>query len=137
MPVMGMGGLFFRSSDPDVLSAWYRTHLGIGAGCVSDPAPDAKADDWAWVTQGGPLIFAPFKADSDYFAPDKTFMINFRVADLDAMLAGLRAAGIAIITKAEWDHPDVGRFARIHDPEGNAIELWEPPVPRPDKDTMP
>jgi predicted enzyme related to lactoylglutathione lyase len=127
MPVLGMGGLFFRAQDPDALNGWYRDHLGVGAGCVADP--DTPADAWTWTTQGGPTIFAPFKADSDYFAADKAFMINFRVSDLDGLLAGLRAAGIAIITDPDWDDPDVGRFARIHDPEGNAIELWEPPLP--------
>jgi predicted enzyme related to lactoylglutathione lyase len=75
------------------------------------------------------MVFAPFPADSDYFAADKAFMINFRVSDLDGLLADLRAANVAVITKAEWDHPEVGRFARIHDPEGNAIELWEPSAP--------
>jgi|TARA_A100001391_G_scaffold110906_1_gene74352 predicted enzyme related to lactoylglutathione lyase len=127
MPVLGMGGLFFRAHDPDALNAWYRTHLGVGAGCVSDP--DAQPDEWTWRTLGGPMVFAAFKADSDYFAADKAFMINLRVSDLDSLLTGLRDAGIAVITNAEWDHPDVGRFARIHDPEGNAIELWEPPAP--------
>ncbi|WP_336974582.1 VOC family protein [Sphingobium aromaticiconvertens] len=128
MPVLGMGGLFFRARDPDALNNWYRQHLGVGAGCVSDPA--VTPDEWSWATQGGPMVFAPFKAETDYFATDKAFMINFRVSGLDALLDGLRAADIAIITKAEWDDPDVGRFARIHDPEGNAIELWEPPAPK-------
>jgi predicted enzyme related to lactoylglutathione lyase len=73
-------------------------------------------------------VFAPFKADTDYFAADKAFMLNFRVSDLDGLTAALAAAGIDIITKAEWNDPAVGRFARIHDPEGNAIELWEPPA---------
>lgn len=127
MPVLGMGGLFFRTRDPDALNSWYRTHLGVGAGCVSDP--DAAANEWVWQTQGGPMVFAPFKQDSDYFAADKAFMINFRVSDLDSLLADLRASDVAIITDPDWDHPDVGRFARIHDPEGNAIELWEPPAP--------
>jgi predicted enzyme related to lactoylglutathione lyase len=70
--------------------------------------------------------FEPFKHDSDYFAADKQAMINLRVRDLDGLLEQLRSAGIEVITKAEWDMPEVGRFARIHDPEGNAIELWEP-----------
>ena len=82
-----------------------------------------------WQTQGGPVVFAPFKADTDYFAADKQFMVNFRVSDLDALLEKLRAADIAIITKPEWDDPSIGRFARIHDPEGNAIELWEQAQP--------
>ncbi|QUT06497.1 VOC family protein [Sphingobium phenoxybenzoativorans] len=128
MPVLGMGGLFFRANDPDALSAWYKAHLGVGAGCVSDPA--AQANEWVWMVQGGPMVFQPFAATTEYFAADKAFMINLRVSDLDGLLADLRAAGIAIITKAEWDHPDTGRFARIHDPEGNAIELWEPPNPQ-------
>ncbi len=125
MPVLGMGGLFFRAQDPDALSAWYREHLGIGAGC--NATGDGEANEWVWKTLGGPMVFAPFKADTDYFAADKAFMINLRVSDLDGLLASLRAAGIEITTNPEWDHPEVGRFARIHDPEGNALELWEPP----------
>lgn len=126
MAVLGMGGLFFRARDPEALSGWYRTHLGVGAGCSADPqiAPNIHM----WATQGGPMLFSPFPAGSDYFAADKAFMVNFRVSDLDGLLADLRAANVPVITKAEWDHPEVGRFARIHDPEGNAIELWEPPI---------
>lgn len=126
MPVLGIGGLFFRAKDPDALNAWYREHLGVGAGCVADGAGDAN--EYYWNALGGPTVFAPFKADSDYFAADKQFMINLRVSDLDGLKASLTAAGIAIITDPEWDDPSIGRFARIHDPEDNAIELWEPPV---------
>ena len=71
-------------------------------------------------------VFAPFRRQTDYFPPDKQWMINLRVDDLDAMMAQLKAAGIAIETRVEWDTPETGRFARIHDPEGNQIELWEP-----------
>jgi predicted enzyme related to lactoylglutathione lyase len=126
MPVLGLGGIFFRSNDPDALNAWYRQHLGIGAGCNS--TGEGEPNEWYWNAQGGPTVFAPFKRDTDYFALDKSFMVNFRVSDLDQLLETLRAAGIDITTKAEWDDPAVGRFARIHDPEGNAIELWEPPA---------
>lgn len=126
MPVLGMGGLFFRAHDPDTLNTWYREHLGVGAGCVADSA--SAPDQWTWKTLGGPMVFAPFKADTDYFAADKQFMINLRVSDIDGLIASLKAADIVVITKPEWDDPSVGRFARIHDPEGNAIELWEPPV---------
>jgi catechol 2,3-dioxygenase-like lactoylglutathione lyase family enzyme len=126
MPVKGIGGLFFRARDPEALSAWYKDHLGVGPGC--NGAGEGEANEWLWMTQGGPVVFAPFKDSTDYFAADKAFMINLRVEGLDAMLDGLRAAGIEIITKPDWDHPDTGRFARIHDPEGNAIELWEPPA---------
>jgi predicted enzyme related to lactoylglutathione lyase len=128
MPTLGMGGLFFRARDPEALAAWYKTHLGVGGGISADP--DAAPNEWLWMTRGGPMVFAPFKQDSDYFAADKAFMINFRVSDLDGLLQRLRAAGIAIITRAEWDSPETGRFARVHDPEGNAIELWEPPAPK-------
>lgn len=125
MGVLGIGGIFFRARDPDALSAWYRDHLGVGAGCSADAA--GAADEWTWAAQGGPTVFAPFKADTDYFPADKQFMLNLRVADLDGVLDTLRAAGIAVETRAEWDDPATGRFARIHDPEGNPIELWEPP----------
>jgi predicted enzyme related to lactoylglutathione lyase len=123
MPVLGIGGLFFRSRDPEALSAWYKDVLGIGAGCVSDGT--SEPNEWVWATQGGPTVFAPFKANSDYFAADKAFMLNLRVTGLDAMLEDFRARGIEVITKPEWNDPMIGRFARIHDPEGNAIELWE------------
>jgi predicted enzyme related to lactoylglutathione lyase len=128
MPVLGVGGLFFRAKDPEALSAWYRDQLGVGPGCGAEPGEEPN--EWVWMTRGGPVVFSPFKADTDYFAADKAFMINLRVSDLDGLLARLRAAGIEIITKAEWDEGGLGRFARIHDPEGNAIELWEPPAPK-------
>ncbi|PZO89311.1 MAG: glyoxalase [Sphingomonas sanxanigenens] len=126
MAVKGIGGIFFRAKDPDALGAWYRTHLNIGAGCVSDP--DARPDQWSWQTEGGPVVFAPFRADTDYFAADRQWMLNLRVGEIDALIASLRDAGIAVETRAEWDQPEVGRFARLHDPEGNAIELWQPPA---------
>lgn len=126
MPVVGIGGLFFRAKDPDALNTWYRANLDIGAGCSAEGMGDP--DEWTWKTQGGPVVFAPFKADTDYFANDKQFMINLRVTDIDSLIASLKDANIEVITKPEWDDPSVGRFARIHDPEGNAIELWEPPA---------
>jgi predicted enzyme related to lactoylglutathione lyase len=118
MGVTGIGGIFFRAKDPKSMSAWYAEHLGVGAG------------EWGvWQTESGPSVFSPFAADSDYFPADRQWMINLRVTGLDALLATLRAAGIEVITKTEWDDPAVGRFARIHDPEGNPIELWEAPAP--------
>jgi catechol 2,3-dioxygenase-like lactoylglutathione lyase family enzyme len=125
MAVLAIGGLFFRSKDPDGLSSWYRTHLGIGAGCAA--ADTGPAEEWSWKTQGGPVVFAPFKADSDYFAADKQYMLNLRVDDIDGMIEALTAAGIAVETRAEWDSAEIGKFARLHDPEGNAIELWQMP----------
>ncbi len=112
--VTGIGGIFFRAADSKALSEWYATHLGV----VGDPV---------WLQQAGPTVFAPFRQDTDYFGRDsQQWMINFRVADMDAMLSQLAAAGIPAETRAEWDSADYGRFARIHDPEGNPIELWQP-----------
>jgi catechol 2,3-dioxygenase-like lactoylglutathione lyase family enzyme len=98
----------------------------VGAGCVSTEG--AAPDEWSWQTEGGSVVFSPFKETTDYFAADKQWMLNLRVSDLDSLLEQLNAAGIDIITKPEWNDPSIGQFARIHDPEGNAIELWEPPA---------
>ena len=81
-----------------------------------------------WEQAAGTTVFAPFPADSDYFPADRQYMLNLRVTDLPGLLATLAGAGIAAETRAEWDAPETGRFARIHDPEGNPIELWEPPA---------
>ncbi len=126
MPVLGVGGFFFRAQHPDALSAWYREHLGVGAGCAAEGA--GPADEWSWSVQGGPLVFAPFETGTDYWTADKQFMLNLRVRDLAGLLEQLDASGIPVITKPEWESPETGRFARIHDPEGNPIELWEPPA---------
>jgi predicted enzyme related to lactoylglutathione lyase len=126
MPVVGMGGYFFRSKDPAALKAWYRDHLGVGGGMGADE--NGQSNEWVWFTKGGPMVFEPFKQDSDYFPAEKQVMINLRVSDIDALLDKLRGAGLEVITKAEWDEGGIGRFARIHDPEGNPIELWEPPA---------
>src|SRR5262245_11155364 len=101
MPVLGMGGLFLRARDPAGLPAWYRVHLGVGAGCVA--TDDATPDEWSWQTEGGPVVFAPFAVTSDYFAADKQFMLNLRVRDLDGLLEQLDAAGIEITTGPEWN----------------------------------
>ena len=115
MGVTGIGGFFFRAQDPDALRAWYAEHLGVGAGPYG-----------TWDTEAGNCVFSPFPAGTDYFPADRQFMLNLRVDGLDALIASLTAAGIEVMTKAEWDAPGVGRFARIHDPEGNPVELWEP-----------
>ena len=122
MPVLGMGGYFFRAKDPEMLNAWYREKLGVGGGCGTDE--NGQSNEWVWFHQGGPMVFEPFKADSDYFPADRTAMVNLRVSALDDLLASLRADGIEISREEVME--GVGRFARIHDPEGNPIELWEP-----------
>jgi hypothetical protein len=116
--VTGIGGLFFRSKDPAALSQWYKEHLGI------DPVPGDYSQK-PWFQEVGPTVFAPFPDDTDYFGhPGKQWMINFRVRDLDAMVEQLRAAKIEIAVDPEM-YPN-GRFARLHDPERNPIQLWEP-----------
>jgi predicted enzyme related to lactoylglutathione lyase len=81
-----------------------------------------------WEQQAGTTVFSPFPADTDYFPADRQTMINFRVEGLDSLLDKLRGVGVEVITKPEWDDPSVGRVARVHDPVGNPIELWEPPA---------
>jgi len=122
MPVIGMGGYFFRAKDPAALKAWYKERLGVGGGCGTDE--NGRSNEWVWFHQGGPMVFEPFKADSDYFPAEKTAMVNLRVADLDGLIADLRAAGVEVTREEAM--AGVGRFARVHDPEGNPIELWEP-----------
>lgn len=128
MAVLGIGGLFFRARDPEALGDWYREHLNVGPGCVAPAGGDA--DDMCWMAEGGPIVFAPFPAESDYFPVDRQFMLNLRVTDLDQMVEQLRDSGVEVETRDEWNDPNVGRFARIHDPEGNPIELWEAPSGR-------
>ena len=123
MPVVGMGGYFFRAKDPEALKTWYRDQLGVGGGIGADPVT-GHATEWVWYVEAGPMVFEPFKADTDYFAAERTAMVNLRVTDLDGLLAKLRGAGIEV--SQEQDMDGVGRFARVHDPEGNPIELWEP-----------
>ena len=74
----------FARSDPDALNAWYREHLGVGAGCGADVTETAS--EWYWQAQGGPTVFAPFKADTDYLAADKQWMLNLRVSEIDALI---------------------------------------------------
>lgn len=126
MPVVGMGGYFFRAKDPEGLKTWYRDHLGVGGGCGTDER--GESNPYCWYHEGGPMVFSPFAEESDYFPAEKQAMVNFRVRDLNGLVAQLRGSGIDVITKAEWDGTDAGSFARIHDPEGNPVELWEPPA---------
>jgi glyoxylase I family protein len=115
--VTGIGGVFFRSKDPERLGRWYKDHLGI------DLVP-TDYNQKPWSQEAGPTVFAPFPQDTDYFSADKQWMINFRVRNLDALVEQLRSAKIDVSVDPET-YPN-GRFARLHDPEGNPIELWEP-----------
>jgi glyoxylase I family protein len=116
--VAGIGGLFFRAHDPKALGAWYQQHLGISLTPTSEGGT-------VWQQEAGPTAFTPFPETTKYFGdPNKAWMVNFRVHDLDKMVAQLRAAGIEV--KDPESYPGIGRFARLHDPEGNPIELWQP-----------
>lgn len=125
--VTGIGGIFFKSPDPAALVAWYRDHLGI------QPEWDAGAT-FTWrrdddPEQHGTTVWSAFPADTRYFEPaDRPFMINYRVADLDAMLAQLRAAGVQVDERVE--ESEYGRFGWAMDPHGNRFELWQPPADR-------
>jgi glyoxylase I family protein len=116
--VLGIGGLFFRAHDPKQLAQWYQVNLGV------DPVP-TDYNQSPWQQAAGPTAFCPFPMDTKYLGPpQQMFMLNFRVRDLDAMVAQLRRADIEVKVDSE-KYPN-GRFARLHDPEGNPIELWEP-----------
>jgi len=113
--VDGIGGYFVRATDPAALGAWYRECLGM------------NADEYGLWRQGaGIMVFATFESDTDYFGSrSQQTMINFRVHDLDAMLAQLRAKG-ANVAEETQDMDGVGRFGWVTDPGGNQIELWQP-----------
>lgn len=116
--VLGIGGLFFRAHDPKALAEWYRIHLGVGL-------TPGGTETTPWHTEAGTTTFQPFSLTSKYFGdPQQMWMVNFRVRDLDKMAAQLRAAGIEVAVDPQT-YP-YGRFARIHDPEKNPIELWQP-----------
>jgi predicted enzyme related to lactoylglutathione lyase len=116
--VTGIGGVFIRARDADALRSWYSEHLGI----TIDGDSGAQ---FTW-TSGGSTVFSIFAASSPYFGrPDQACMINFRVDDLSAILARLRAAGVEV--SDETAEADYGKFGWAVDPEGNRFELWEPP----------
>ena len=119
--VSGFGGFFFRAREPKELSRWYLEHLGI------DLVPESM-DGAMWRQQEGPTVFQPFVNDTDYFGNDaKIWMLNFRVDDIDAMVAQLRAADIEVhMDDLAGEYAEIGRFARLNDPEGNPLELREP-----------
>ncbi|MEO6067649.1 MAG: VOC family protein [Gemmatimonadota bacterium] len=122
--VTGIGGIFLKARDPDALRAWYRDHLGI------------PIDTWGGATfrwrdgmkegEDGLTVWSVFPDSSKYFDPSKSqFMVNYRVEDLHKVLGELRAEGCAVDEKSE--ESEFGKFGWVMDPEGNKIELWEPP----------
>lgn len=116
--ITGIGGFFFRAKDPAALATWYEEHFGIMK------TPD-NYEAGSWWQDEGPTVFAPFEDNTDNLgSPAHTWMMNFRVRDLDAMVTQLRAAGIEVNVDPN-SYPN-GRFARTQDPEGNPIELWQP-----------
>jgi glyoxylase I family protein len=113
--ITGIGGFMFRAKDPDTLKQWYIDTLGV------------DVQGMVWQQQAGPTVFEPQASDTDYWPSDKQWMLNFRVTDLQGLIADLKAKGVEVEEREEWNAmPEVGTFARVHDPEGNPIELWQP-----------
>ena len=122
--VTGIGGVFFVARDPVALRAWYKKHLGI------------DVQDWGgaalrWIDESGAPVAGTtvwsVTADNSHFAPSQApFMINYRVADLGALLDALRKEGCQVLEKT--DNSEYGKFGWVVDPEGNKVELWEPPA---------
>ncbi len=122
--VTGIGGIFFSANDPATLGDWYKRHLGIDVQSWGGAAfrwADADGNP-----VGGTTAWSIGKADGSHFAPSKaTFMVNYRVDDLDALLQALRDEGCDVLEKT--DHSEYGKFGWVMDPEGNKVELWQPP----------
>jgi predicted enzyme related to lactoylglutathione lyase len=123
--VTGIGGIFFKAKDAKVLQAWYKRHLGIDV-------QDWGGTAFLWADAdgkpaGGSTIWSIFSAAGDTFAPSAApFMVNYRVADLSALLTALREEGCNVLDK--FDDSEFGKFGWVIDPEGNKVELWEPPA---------
>jgi predicted enzyme related to lactoylglutathione lyase len=123
--VTGVGGIFFKSNDPDKMREWYRAHLGIQ--CEEENGAIFKWRELDDPNKERYTVWSPFAANTDYFAPsEKPFMINFQVENLDDLLAQLKGEGVEVDPRVETY--DYGKFGWIMDPEGNRIELWEPPA---------
>lgn len=130
--VTGIGGIFFKVEDPAALREWYREHLGVGGTAPFTSTEESGAVDFHWVELTEPrrpahTVWGPFRSTTDYFRPsDKPYMFNFRVDDLDAVLARLAAGGVEVLPERE--EAEYGRFAWIVDPAGHKVELWQPPA---------
>ena len=112
--VTGIGGIFFRSKDPEALARWYQEHFSIN-----------PVEAGPWQQEAGPTVFSPFSADTEYFGrAEQQMMINFRVQNLAGLVEQLAAAGVRVDPHRE--SMEYGHFAWVYDPEENKIELWEP-----------
>src|SRR4051794_33551394 len=119
--VTGLGGFFFKARDPQTLAAWYQKHLGLA---ITDFGGAMFPED---EKRPGFTLWTPFKAETKYFQPSaKDFMINFRVDDLDGLLQQLRSEGVQV--DEDVQDTEYGKFGWIMDPEGNRVELWQPPA---------
>jgi len=118
--VLGLGGIFFTSQDPEKLSGWYKTHLGL-----SIDFPHGSVLHADQMPKGAYTVWSPFPSDTDYFAPsNQPFMINFVVDDLEGALKQVQEGGAEIVGKIE--ESEFGKFGHFVDPEGNKVELWKP-----------
>ena len=121
--VTGIGGIFFKATDPKALAEWYRVHLGL-------PVESWGGAAFRWGAAENPVgttIWSPFLSDTTHFVPSPSiFMVNFRVAELDALLAALRAEGCNVEDRVQ--DSEYGKFGWVIDPEGNKVELWQPPA---------
>ena len=123
--VTGIGGIFIKAKDAPALQAWYKRHLGIdvqewGGTAFTWADSDGKPT-------GGTTVWSVAPEEGDQFAPSKaSFMVNYRVEDLHALVAALKAEGCNVLDKI--DESEYGKFAWVIDPEGNKVELWQPPA---------
>lgn len=120
--VTGIGGIFFKCNDPDKMKEWYKTHLGLDTNEYGATFEWKEASD---STKNGSTQWSPFPETTKYFEPSaKDFMVNYRVADLEALVEELKKEGVSIVDEIETY--DYGKFVHIIDMEGNKIQLWEP-----------
>jgi len=120
--VTGIGGIFFKCKDPATVMAWYKQHLGLDTDQYGTTFEWRQAGD---ASQKGYTQWCPFADDTTYFEPSqREFMINYRVENLEALVAQLKSEGVKIVDEIETF--DYGKFVHVLDPEGNKIELWEP-----------
>jgi len=120
--VTGIGGVFFKCTDPEKMKDWYKKHLGLQTDAYGTNFEWRQADNGL---EKGFTQWSPFKADTKFFEPaNRDFMINYRVADLEALVEQLKAEGVTILDEIESF--EYGKFVHLLDAEGNKIELWEP-----------